>query len=401
MWIQRDIQTFLESLCRQRPAVVLTGARQTGKTSLFQRIFPHFDFVSLDLPSEAAIAEEQPDEFLRRYPPPLIVDEVQYAPGLFRHLKHIIDRRRHERGLYMLTGSQKFTLMRSVSESLAGRVAVVDLDTLSFAEVSRADPSTGVNDYLLRGGFPELWADRDIDTTSFYRSYVATYLERDLRSFLRVTNLRDFERFVRACALRTGQLVNKADLARDVGISPSTANEWLSALQASSQIALLEPWFANATKSVTKMPKLFFCDVGLLLFLLNIRTPDELERSPLRGPVFETAVYGELRRQLALRQELESLFFFRDRSKEVDFLIHRGGRFHLFECKWTEVPSGDDATGLGHVTAAIGADLILSRHLVCRTPRPFPLRAGITAIGIGDLAAAVRPIQPSPIAPVS
>ena len=389
MWINRDIQPVLASLCGQRPAIVLTGARQTGKTSLLRHLFPTCAFVSLDLPSEAALAEERPDEFLRKYPAPVIVDEVQYAPGLFRHLKHVIDQRRGERGLYMLTGSQKFTLMKTVSESLAGRAAILDLDTLSFAEVAKAHPDATVTDHLLRGGFPELWEDRSIDATSFLRSYVATYLERDLRAVLRVTNLRDFERFVRACALRSGQLVNKADLARDVGISASTANEWLSALQASSQIALVEPWFANGSKSITKMPKLFFCDSGLLLFLLNIRSREELEGSPLRGSIFETAVYCELRKRLALRQELESLFFFRDRSKEVDFVLHRGGRFHLFECKWTEVPTSADAAGLDHVAGVLGEATILSRTIVCRTPRPFPLPGGVTALGIADLAGAI------------
>ena len=383
----------MTSLSRQRPALVLTGARQTGKTSLLRHLFSTWSFVTLDLPSEAALAEERPDELLRRHPPPVVVDEIQCAPALFRHLKHVIDERRTERGLFLLTGSQKFTLMRTVSESLAGRAAILDLDTLSLAEVVRAHPDVSVTEHVLRGGFPELWADRSIDATSFYRSYVATYLERDLRAVLRVTNLRDFERFLRACALRSGQLVNKADLGRDVGISAPTANEWLSALQASSQIALVEPWFANRSKSITKAPKLFFCDTGLLLFLLNIRSVEELEGSPLRGAIFETAVYCELRKRLALRQELESLFFFRDRSKEVDFLIHRGGRFHLLECKWTELPSTDDAAGLEHVAGALGATAVLSRTIVCRTPRPFPLRSGVMAIGLADLATSSSPVS--------
>ena len=149
----------------------------------------------------------------------------------------------------------------------------------------------------------------------------------------------------------------------------------------------MEPWFANGSKSITKMPKLFFCDTGLLLFLLNIRSVDDLEGSPLRGAVFETAVYCELRKQLALRQELESLFFFRDRSKEVDFLIHRGGRFDLLECKWTELPSAADTAGLDHVADVLGTTAVRSRTLVCRTARRFPLRDRVEAIGLGDLAA--------------
>lgn len=387
MWISRDLEPVLRRLVAQRPAVVVTGARQTGKTSLLRHLFPSWTFVTLDLPSEAAMAQERPDEFLRRYPAPLIVDEVQYAPDLFRHLKRAIDQHRGERGQYALTGSQKFTLMGSVSESLAGRASILDLDTLSLAEVRRAYPDVTTSEHVLRGGFPELWEDRTLDATSFLRSYVATYLERDLRTQLRVTHLRDFERYVRACALRSGQLLNKADLARDVGISAPTSSEWLSALQASSQLALVEPWFANGGKSITKSPKLFLCDTGLLLFLLNLRSVEELEGSPLRGAIFETAVYCELRKLLSLQQELESLFFFRDRTKEVDFVIHRGGRFHLFECKWTEIPSGTDAAPMHQVAELLGAKAVRSRTIVCRTRRPFPVGEGVTAIGLADLPA--------------
>jgi predicted AAA+ superfamily ATPase len=385
MWIDRDIGQVVASLAGQRPALVLTGARQTGKTSLLRKIFADHHFVSLDLPSEAALAEASPDEFLRRHPPPVLVDEVQYAPGLFRHLKNAIDEDRHGKGRFILTGSQKFVLMRAVSDSLAGRIAVLDLETLSLHEVRRSYPAVTATDLLLRGGFPELWQDRALDALSFYRSYLATYLERDLRSVLRVTSLRDFERFIRACALRSGQLLNKSDLARDIGISGSTANEWLSALQAASQIALLEPWHQNAGKSLAKTPKLYFCDTGLLLFLLNIRDPDELFGSPLRGAVFETLVYCELRKRLGLRHELESLFFLRDRSKEVDFAVHRGGRFALYECKWTENPDATDVAGLSHFSRELGPDRVASRTLVCRTPSPFPLPGQVHAVQLEDL----------------
>ncbi len=252
MWIPRFVEPRLKRSAKTRPVIVLTGARQTGKTSTFLRMFPGHAFVSLDLPTEAEQAEKEPRSFLQRHPPPAIIDEVQYAPALFRHLKVVVDAHRTRNGQFLLTGSQKFTLMKDVSESLAGRADIVELETLSFAEIRAALPQIGVETVIVRGGFPELYANLEIDLIAFYNSYLATYLERDVRSLTNVGSLRDFERFVRACALRSANLLNKADLARDVGIASSTANHWLSMLEASGQVILLEPWFSNRTKSIVK-----------------------------------------------------------------------------------------------------------------------------------------------------
>src|SRR5258708_2013377 len=270
--MQRSVKT--------RPVVVLTGARQTGKTSTFLRLFPKHAFVSLDLPAEAEQAEKEPGTFLQRHPPPVLIDEVQYAPGLFRHLKGAVDAHRPRNGQFLLTGSQKFTLMKNVSESLAGRADIAELETLSFAEIRPELPQTVLHYPTVRGGFPELHANPDIDGSAFYNSYLVTYLERDVRSLANVGSLRDFERFLRACALRSANLLNKADLARDVGIAPSTANQWLSTLEASGQIVLLEPWFSNRTKSIIKSPKLYLADTGLLCALLNIHSQDTLGQAP-------------------------------------------------------------------------------------------------------------------------
>src|SRR5437763_3501177 len=181
MWIPRDIEPRLQRSARTRPVVVLTGARQTGKTSTFQRLFPEHQFVSLDLPTEAEQAEKEPESFLRRHPAPAIIDEVQYAPGLFRHLKVAVDTRRASNGQFLLTGSQKFTLMKSVSESLAGRADILELETLSLAEIRAALPQTKLEAAIVRGGFPELHANPAITHATFYNSYLATYLQRDVR----------------------------------------------------------------------------------------------------------------------------------------------------------------------------------------------------------------------------
>ncbi len=386
MWISRDIEPRLLRAARTRPAVVLTGARQTGKTSTLRRLFPAHGFVSLDLPSEAAQAEQDPAAFLHRHPAPAIIDEVQYAPGLFRHIKAAVDARRQRNGQYLLTGSQKFTLMKGVSESLAGRADIVELETLSLAEIRRALPEIGLETAVVRGGFAELHANQEIDFVAYYNSYLATYLERDVRSLAQVGSLRDFERFLRACALRSANLLNKADLARDIGIAPSTANQWLSMLEASGQVVLLEPWFSNRTKSIVKSPKLFLADTGLLCALLNIRSETDLRQSPSVGAVWETFVFAQLRHRERRAGRAGSLFFWRDRTREVDFVVDLGGRLELLEAKWTELPAAGDATNLTFVREIVGQKRIAGAAVICRAPHSYPLSAGLQAMSVNDIA---------------
>ena len=384
MWISRDIEPLLRQRAATRPAVVLTGARQTGKTSLMRRLFPGHAFVTLDLPSEAEQAESDPDSFLARHPPPVVIDEIQYAPGLFRHLKTAIDRDRGRAGAFLLTGSQPMALMRSVTESLAGRAAILELEALSYREAKAAHPGLTVEQFLVRSGFPELYENVDIDERGYLQSYVATYLERDLRQLLDVASLRDFERFLRTTALRSGHLLNQADLARDIGISGSTAGSWLSVLQASHQLVLLEPWFGNATVSLVKRPKLYLRDAGLAAFLCGIHSVDELVASPLVGALWETLVCAEMRRTQCSRLGGWQLNFWRDRTREADFLVHRGGRFHLADAKWTGQPRPRDASPLRKVAAALpGA--VESAAIVCRTPNAFPLDADVNALPLTGL----------------
>ena len=385
MWIARTIEAQLRQLAATRPVVVLTGARQTGKTSTLRRLFPEHDFVSLDLPSEAEQAEKEPAAFLRRHPAPAIFDEVQYAPLVLRHLKVAVDAQRNRMGQYLLTGSQKFTLMKGIGESLAGRAGILELDPLAFAEVRAALPETTVGSFLVRGGLPELHASPEIDAVSFQNSYVATYLNRDVRALANVGSLRDFERFLRACALRSANLLNKADLARDVGIAPSTANQWLSVLEASGQVVLLEPWFANRTKSIVKSPKLYVADSGLLCALLNIRSEAALSASPSVGAVWETFVLAQLRHRERVAGRARSLFFWRDRAREVDFLAETAGRLELFEAKWTELPDTRDVVNLRSVREALGKSIVSGAAVVCRTAHGFPLEDGFRAMPVEEL----------------
>ena len=386
MWIDRHIEPLLLRRVATRPAILLTGARQTGKTSLMRRLFPEHAFVTLDLPSAASEAENEPASFLERHAPPVIIDEVQNAPGLFRYLKIAIDRNRNQYGQFLLTGSQPLQLMRSVSESLAGRVSIIELEPLSFAEAAAARPDLTVEDFLVRSGFPEVCANPQIDHRDYLQSYVATYLKRDLRESLMVSRLRDFERFLRALALRSAQLLNRADLARGVGISGSTAGSWLSVLEATHQVALLEPWFGSKTKSLVKRPKLFLRDAGLAASLCRVDSVESLRSSPLAGPLWETLVCAEIRRLQMNRRGRWDFNFWRNGSSEADFVLDRSGTFHLADAKWSEHPRSRDASALRKVAARFPQGRVASMSIICRAPHAFPLASDIRVLSLGELS---------------
>jgi len=379
MWIDRALAARLTDLARAFPAVLITGARQTGKTSLLRHTFPTASFVSFDLPSIAAQAESNPEQLLGGHTEPLILDEVQYAGGLFRFLKSRIDTDRHRMCRYLMTGSQKFTLMGSVSESLAGRCAIVELGTLSAAELrgSLGASAPDAVHCIWQGGFPESYRNPELTPRDFFASYVATYLERDVRLSLRISSLRDFERFLRACALRSGQLVNFTDLARDVGIAGSTARDWIAVLQASNQVVLLEPYFNNLGKRMVKTPKLYFADTGLACFLLGIDSAETLLRSPFLGAIWETWILNQILRARDARGSAAAMYFWRDvHGTEVDFVLHHGGRLRLIEAKWAENFS-DRRTlaSLLKVRDALGERAADEHWVACRTAHDHLLPA--------------------------
>jgi len=394
MWIHRDITDKLTSAAAHFPAVVLTGARQTGKTSLLTRHFSGHTYVSLDIPSIAAMAEREPEDFLERYPAPLFIDEVQYAPGLFRHLKSVIDGARHEMGRFIITGSQRFPLMKEVSESLAGRCAVLELEPLSAREIAATGTISAdrrdLPRLLVRGGFPELWRDQTIPADLFFGSYLATYLERDVRQIVNVGSLRDFERFIRACAARSGQILNKSSLAREVGVSITAVTSWLGVLAASGQLAFLEPWFVNLGKRISKAPKMYFTDTGLLCWMLGV-TERDLASSPFVGALWETFVFAELRKAARLSARPASLWFYRDKTQlEVDFLVLGGGDGRLVECKWTENPDASDTRNLARLKRVVEEKAVpdfarASTFIVARPRAGHPLEDGTKVTDVFSL----------------
>lgn len=337
---------------------------------MLKELFPKHGFVSLDLPSLAERADNEPHIFLQAHPTPLIIDEVQYAPKLFRHLKTEIDRDRHLMGRFILTGSQKFTLMKEVSDSLAGRAAILNLENLSAKELGLTHNEPW-HKTLVRGFYPELWRQPELDRNAFYSSYVASYLERDVRQILNVHSLRDFERFLRACAARSAQLLNMSELARDVGIKSQTARDWLSVLEASNQVSLLEPYFGNIGKRLAKSPKLYLNDPGMLCYLLALDEKSLLS-TPLIGSIWETFIFAEFRKALANTGSSATLWYYRDaQGREVDFLLCSNGTIDLFECKWTESPDHRWLDRINEVARYLSnneSNVIGRKTLLCTTP---------------------------------
>ena len=371
MWIERDISAVLTRAFAQFPAVVLTGARQTGKTSLVKRLFPRADYISFDIPREAEAAKSNAEDFLAGHSEPMIFDEVQYVPEILRHLKISIDRDRRA-SRYVLTGSQDFSLMQGVTESLAGRCAVLSLPTLSLPEVFPATTTTDMDTFCWRGGFPDLWQNREIDRELWMGSYMATYLERDVRNILNVGRLRDFDRFLRAAALRAGRLLSFSELARDVGIAPNTARSWLSILESSRQVFLLEPYHTNAIKRLVKTPKLYFTDTGLLLYLMGFQNWRTVSTNAAWGLVWENLVISETLKYFINRGKRPPTWFWRTaQGEEIDLLIEVGPeRFLAVECKTATSGRATDIRGFSSLRSAYGEQALIKGAVVCRAKIP-------------------------------
>ena len=336
MWIERNNTDKILEAVRTRPVVLLTGIRQAGKSSLLKKLFPEAEYVTLDKILIAAQAQENPERFLGGFHKQAIIDEIQYAPGLFRDLKVIVDQDRAIKGKWILTGSQQFPLMQQVSESLAGRVKILRLGSLSASELSNSNLLKNPTDLLWKGGFPEIWAE-GLQASEYFDDYIQTYLERDLKQILNVSNLRDFRRFLSLLAIRVGQLLNYAGLAKDAGVAPNTIKAWVNALEVSGLIYLLPPYYKNMGKRLIKAPKVYFCDNGLITALLNIDSADALERSPHVGSIWENFVFTEMMKNGYVAGK--DLFFYRDQNGiEIDFIIEKSGKINLIEAKYAERP---------------------------------------------------------------
>jgi predicted AAA+ superfamily ATPase len=344
--IPRASEPLVRELLRGFPIVTVTGPRQSGKTTLARQVMAERPYWSLEDPDVRALAVEDPRGFLARCPGGAVLDEVQRAPELFSYLQTHVDAN-GGMGRFLLTGSQQFGLMSSITQSLAGRTAFVELLPLSHLELKASGQAPdGLDVMLFSGGYPAIY-DRHLSPRHWFAAYVTAYVERDVRQLLQVQDLDAFQRFVRLCAGRSGQLLNLSSLAADCGITHNTAKAWISVLEASYLLFQLRPHHANFNKRLVRAPKLYFHDTGLMCWLLGIQDSTQLAAHPLRGQIFETFVVSELRKHFLNRGELPLFYFWRDSNgNEVDLLIETGGALMPIEVKAGQTVNRDFFSGL-------------------------------------------------------
>ena len=399
MYIKRTSEDVIKKLSKQFKVVLVTGARQVGKSTLLKHCDENRNYVSLDDLSERELAINEPKLFLETHKAPLIIDEIQYAPELLSYIKLIVDKS-DKKGQYWLTGSQQFHLMKNVSESLAGRVGILDLMGLSLVELSQTpnnEPffpdleyieerrekhknysTSDIFKIIYNGSFPALNnQDEFQDRNAFYSAYIRTYIERDIRDLSSISNEMKFLNFIRVVAARTGQVLKYSELANAVDISEPTAKTWLSVLVSSNIVYLLEPYYRNITKRMTKMPKIYFLDTGLCSYLTGWSSPEVIEKGAMNGAFFETFVVSEILKSYRHNGERPLIYWYRDtQQKEIDLLIERDGKLHPIEIKLTSNPNKSmlkhfkvlDNQGYG--------------GLICMRESDIPLTEDVSAIPI-------------------
>ena len=333
--IERNITSKLIEFTKKFPIVSLTGPRQSGKTTLLRHILPDYRYVSLENPDNRNFAIDDPNGFLKTYNQFVIFDEVQRVPELFSYIQTKVDEDKIM-GQYILSGSQNFLLLSQISQTLAGRVAVLKLLPFSYAELKNANLlSENIAVNIFKGTYPATY-DRQLSSDEFYPSYLETYIQRDVRSLLDIKDLRSFQTFVKLCAGRIGQPLNLSSLANDCGISSPTAKAWLSILESSFIIFTLSPYYQNFSKRLIKSPKLYFYDTGLACHLLNMTEAEQVETYYQRGSLFENAIISELLKNRLNQAKNQTLYFWQDSNKnEVDLLEEIGQEINLFEMKYS------------------------------------------------------------------
>ncbi len=364
MYIYRHIEETVTKISKMFGAVLITGPRQVGKTTLLKKMMKNITYATLDDPIMLSSAKEQSGTFFKDNPPPIFVDEIQYAPNLFPYIKMIIDSE-HKKGQFYLSGSQLFVMMKNVTESLAGRLGIIELLGLSLREITGVkynEPFIPTDEYfaarrndlqeisykdiwnvIYKGSMPQMYAESDVDWTFFYGSYVKTYVERDVRDLTQVGDESKFIKFMTVVAASTGQLLNLASVARDVNISAPTAERWLSILQTSRIVYLLQPYHNNLTKRAVKTPKVYFLDTGLAAYLTKWNTPEVLQNGAMARAFFETFVIAEVIKSYLNKGRDLSLYFYRDKDmNEIDLLILQNGTLYPIEIKKHADPSMKD-----------------------------------------------------------
>jgi len=353
--LNRFLEKALKKSSKKYPVVTVTGPRQSGKTTLTKHAFPEYAYISLEDPDNRSFAEEDPRGFLSEYNQFVVFDEIQRVPELFSYIQTMVDEKPIN-GRFILIGSQQFLLNEKISQSLAGRSAILRLLPFSLAELIKRKaqnywqndilnpvkpPRNNLYKYIFNGFYPRIY-DKHLDPRQWYRDYFETYATRDVRSLINVGDLKSFEQFLRLLAGRSGQLLNLSSLGSDSGISHTTAKRWISILEASYLIYVLPPYFKNFRKRIIKSPKIYFLDPGLLCFLLRINNPKDIATHPQRGAIFETFIFSELYKSFSHQGMEPPLYFWRDRSgSEIDFLVDHGTHALPIEAKAGKTVSSD------------------------------------------------------------
>ena len=385
-YVPRLIERELLASARHFPALILTGPRRAGKTTLLRRVFPTATYCLLEDPDTVARVRADPRAFLSELRPPVILDEIQNTPEILNYVRAAIDRAPAKKGRWLLTGSQEAPLMRGVTESMAGRAAVFQLLPLAAAESDRVS--------LIRGGFPEV-VSRPAAARTWFRSYVQTYLERDVRAVSSIRDLSTFRRFLSLVASRCGQMLNKTDLAAPLGISVPTITEWLSILETTGEILLIPPFHENFGKRLIKSPKVYFVDSGLACHLLGIESETMLRRSSFYGPIFEGFVASEIAKLQSGAGRRRELYYFRDQQGlEVDFVVPLGdARLALLEAKASATVLPRMGEPLTRLARAVGKYEV-HRCVIYRRPAgdqgSTALLPGVSAQGVADLPALLQ-----------
>ncbi len=401
MHLKRTLLPFISKTSKSFPVVLITGPRQVGKTTIFEDIKEaNRNSVSLDDPEIRRLAQEDPRLFLSTYKPPVLIDEIQYAPELFPYIKMIVDKEK-KNGAYWITGSQVFSLMKNVTESLAGRVGILDLQGLSQSEKQQKPnckpflPSLKItselNPYdleslykvIFRGSYPGFVTNKNADWQSFYRSYVRTYLERDVRQILNLTQENNFIKFLSVAAARTGQVLNYSDMARDCDVSVVTIKSWVYVLQTSGLIYLLYPYSNNITKRAIKTPKLYFYDTGLVCYLCRIFDYETAKDGILAGSLVETYVVSEIIKSYIHNGEMPNIYFYRDKTgKEIDLILEKNLTLYPIEIKRTATPSKVDIKNFSVLESIKGNNKIGMGAVISLRPNLLPINKDVVAIPV-------------------
>jgi len=386
-------RTILKAL-KSFPAIVVTGPRQSGKTTLLKMLFSKTHrFVTLEDPDIRIRAREDPLHFLEQYRPPVIIDKIQYVPELLSYIKTRIDQNRKP-GQWLFTGSQNFVLMQGISQSLAGRAAVLSLLPFSFSErIGQGERAKGIDDWLkglnpyqkcedkvtlsewiLRGSYPEIASKKSVDRQLWCGSYISTYLERDVRNLAQIGDLSQFERFLRLCAIRTGQLLNLSELAKEIGMSVPTVKRWLSILETGYQVYLLFPYYKSLGKRLVKSPKLYFNDTALASYLLGLHNRETLLGSTSFGNLFETMIVTDFLKRFLHFGQMPSMYYLRTRDGlEVDLVIELGQKLHLFEIKSAMTILPKHAASLLRIASDLKSSIKTSA-IISTSPDSFQLK---------------------------